>query len=80
MFLNFNFKINIKNMDNIDLKFIEFYIEKRYNLKLNQYFKVTKPVASNWRRKKFPERRKDEFFYREGSKNVVELIKNIYIC
>lgn len=67
-------------MDNIDLKFIEFYIDKKYRLKLDEYFKVAKPVASNWRNKKFPERRKDEFFYREGSKDVVELIKKIYIC
>lgn len=67
-------------MDNIDLKFIEFYIDKKYRLKLDEYFKVAKPVASNWRNKNFPERRKDEFFYREGSKDVVELIKKIYIC
>lgn len=66
-------------MDNIDLKFIEFYIDKKYNLKLNEYFKVARPVASSWRNKNFPERRMDEFFYREGSKDVVELIKKIYI-
>ncbi len=65
-------------VDNIDLKFIEFYIDKMYNLKLEEYFKVTKQIASNWRNKKFPERRKDEFFYREGSKNVSELIEKIY--
>ncbi len=65
-------------VDNIDLKFIEFYVNKMYNLKLEEYFKVTKQIASNWRNKKFPERRKDEFFYREGSKNVSDLIKKIY--
>lgn len=65
-------------VDNIDLKFIEFYVDKMYNLKLEEYFKVTKQIASNWRNKKFPERRKDEFFYREGSKNVSDLIKKIY--
>lgn len=65
-------------MNNIDLKFIEFYINKKYKQRLEEYFKVTKPIASNWRNKKFPERRIDEFFYREGSKNVIELIKKIY--
>jgi hypothetical protein len=65
-------------IDNIDLKFIEFYVNKMYNLKLEEYFKVTKQIVSNWRNKKFPERRKDEFFYREGSKNVSDLIKKIY--
>ena len=76
--LNFFLIYNIKIMNNIDLKFIEFYIDKKYNLKLNEYFKVAKPVASNWRNKKFPERRMDEFFYREGSRDVSDLIKKIY--
>lgn len=65
-------------MENIDLKFIEFYIDKKYSQKLEEYYKVAKPVASNWRTKKFPLRRVDEFFYREGSKDVYELIKKIY--
>jgi uncharacterized ubiquitin-like protein YukD len=65
-------------MNNIDIKFIEFYIDKKYDLKLEEYFKVTSPIVSNWRNKKFPIRRLDEFFYREGSRDVSELIKNIY--
>lgn len=66
-------------MNNLDLKFIEFYIDKKYNQKLEEYFKVSKPIASNWRNKNFPERRIDEFYYREGSKDVFILIKNLYI-
>jgi hypothetical protein len=65
-------------MNNLDLKFIEFYIDKKYHKKIEEYFKVSKPTASNWRKKKFPERRMDEFSYREGSKNVSILIKNLY--
>jgi hypothetical protein len=45
-----------------------------------EYFKVARPIASNWRNKNFPERRMDEFFYREGSRDVIELIKKLYIC
>lgn len=65
-------------MNNLDLKFIEFYLYKKYNLKLHQYFKVARPVASNWRNKNFPIRRLEEFSYREGSSDVYELIKKIY--
>jgi hypothetical protein len=64
--------------DNIDFKFIEFFIDKKYKIKLEKYFNVTSPIVSNWRNKKFPDRRKDEFFYREGSRDVLDLIKLIY--
>lgn len=65
-------------MNNIDIKFIEFYIQKKYNQRLEEYFEVVKSVASNWRNNKFPDRRMKEFLYREGSLDVFELIKKLY--
>lgn len=62
----------------IDIFFIEFYIFKKYDQKLEEYFKVTKSIASNWRKKQFPERRLKEFLFREGTLDVKELIDKIY--
>lgn len=62
----------------IDIYFIEFYVDRKYNQKLEDYFKVVKSVASGWRHGKFPEKRLHEFCYREGSSNIHELFQKIY--
>lgn len=62
----------------IDIYFIEFYIQKKYFQKLEEYFGVNKSVSSNWRKKSFPERRMNEFKFREGTLDVMELINRIY--
>jgi hypothetical protein len=62
----------------IDIYFIEFYIFKKNGEKLEDYFEVTKAVASKWRKHSFPERRLKEFLYREGTLDVKELINRIY--
>jgi len=62
----------------IDVYFIEFYIMKKYSMKLEDFFEVNKSVASFWRNSKFPERRLKEFFYRESTLDVKELISRIY--
>jgi hypothetical protein len=62
----------------IDIYFIEFYIFKKNGQKLEDYFEVTKAVASKWRKHSFPERRLKEFQYREGTLDVKELISRIY--
>jgi len=62
----------------IDIDFIEFYLYKRYNKKLEEYFEVNKSVSSKWRNKSFPERRLKEFLYREGTVDVLELFNRIY--
>ena len=62
----------------IDIYFIEFYISKKNGEKLEDYFEVTKAVASKWRKHSFPERRLKEFLYREGTLDVKELINRIY--
>ena len=51
----------------------EFYFNK-----LEDYFKVTKSVSSAWRNEHFPEKRLHEFVYREGTSDLMELIKKIY--
>ena len=63
----------------IDLDFIEFYIKKKYKQKLEEYYGVNKTISSRWRNIKFPEGRLHEFVYREGSSDIMELMKNIYI-
>ncbi len=65
-------------MKEIDIYFIEFFIKKKYEKTLDVYFEVSRPVASNWRTTKFPERRLKEFLYREGTLDIIELIKKIY--
>jgi hypothetical protein len=62
----------------IDIYFIEFYVFKKTGQKLEDYFEVTKAVASKWRKHSFPERRLKEFLYREGTLDVKELINRIY--
>ena len=62
----------------MDFKFIEFYIEKKYNQKVEDYFNTVKSVVSNWRNKNFPEKRLHEFCYREKSSDILELFKNLY--
>lgn len=62
----------------IDIYFIEFYIFKKYNLKLEEYFDVNKSISSKWRNYKFPDRRLKEFEWRENTIDITELIKRIY--
>lgn len=62
----------------IDIHFIEFYIQKKYGQRLEEYFDVNKSVASKWRKTHFPERRLKEFSFREGTLNLKELFNKIY--
>jgi hypothetical protein len=62
----------------IDVYFIEFYLKKKYNQKLEEYFSVTKSVSSAWRNTSFPEKRLHEFVFREGTSDILELLKRIY--
>jgi len=62
----------------IDIHFIEFYIKRKYNKKVEEYFGVNKSIASKWRNTKFPVSRLHEFVYNEGTSDLIELIKRIY--
>ena len=61
----------------IDFYFIEFYIFKKYNQKIYEYFGVNKSVITKWKTN-LPEKRLHEFVYREGTQDLIELIKRIY--
>lgn len=62
----------------IDIYFIEFYIFKKYNQKIYEYFGVNKSAITKWKNVSFPERRLHEFVYREGTSDMIELIKRVY--
>ena len=62
----------------IDIQFIEFYISKKYNQNMCEYFSVSKPVLSVWRHKSFPGGRLKEFMEREESLDVHVLLERIY--
>jgi hypothetical protein len=63
----------------IDLDFIEFYIRKKYNQNTDDYFLVSRPVLSVWRKKGLPQSRMDEFLRREKSFDILELFQRIYV-
>lgn len=63
----------------IDIQFIEFYIKKKYNQNLVDYFNVSKPTVSVWRSKSIiPVGRVDEFMRREKAFDIHELFERIY--
>jgi len=62
----------------MDIHFIQFYIKKYHSQTLEDYFNVTPAVTSTWRRKNFPEIRKNEFLVREKCLDVYELFERIY--
>jgi len=62
----------------IDIDFIEFYIKKKYNQNMSEYFKVSKPVLSIWKNKSFPGGRIKEFLEREKNLDPHILFERIY--
>lgn len=63
----------------IDIHFIQFYIRKKYSQSLEQYFNISKPIASTWRNKHFPGSRLKEFLEKEGTLDPHILFNRIYI-
>jgi hypothetical protein len=61
----------------LDVHFIELYIKKMYGEDLSSYYLVTPGVTSRWKND-FPTSRMHEFTFREGSRDIVELLKRIY--
>lgn len=63
----------------MDFLFLEFYIQKKYNQKLEDYFQVGKQSVSLWRTSnKVPSNRLLDFLQREGSLDPKELFLTIY--
>jgi hypothetical protein len=62
----------------MDFIFLEFYIKKKYNQKVEEYFNTTRQSVSLWRKSNIPEKRLLQFQLKEGSINPKELISKIY--
>jgi len=64
----------------MDFTFLEFYIKKKYNQKVEEYFQIGRQSVSDWRiSNAIPEKRQLQFFKKEGSLDPIELIKKIYL-
>jgi len=63
----------------IDFLFIELYIKKKYDQKVEVYFNIGKMSVSTWRNTNIvPPRRLIEFYQIEGSIDILELFKKTY--
>ena len=63
----------------VDFLFIELYIMKMYNQKVENYFDIGKQSISGWRVTNIiPPRRLLEFYNREGSMDINILFNKIY--
>ena len=63
----------------MDFLFLEFYIQKKYNLKVEEYFNVGRQSVSDWRiSNSIPEKRILQFQVKEGSIDPNELFKQFY--
>jgi hypothetical protein len=63
----------------MDFLFLEFYIQKKYNKKVEEYFNINKVSVSHWRKSNsIPPARQLEFLNKEGSINTKELFEKIY--
>ena len=63
----------------MDFLFLEFYIQKKYNQRVEEYFSINKVSVSYWRTENhIPPRRLLEFQLKEGSIDPKELFQKIY--
>jgi hypothetical protein len=63
----------------MDFLFMEFFIKKKYDQKVEDYFKINKVSVSYWRSSNtIPEKRLLQFQVKEGSIDPKELFLKIY--
>jgi len=63
----------------MDFLFLKFYIRKKYDQDISDYFNVGKQSVSDWRRSNIiPPKRLLEFLEKEGSLDPKELINRLY--
>jgi hypothetical protein len=69
----------MEKKDILDFKFLEFYIDKKYNMKVETYFNISKHSVSLWRTTNtIPAKRIVDFLNKEKTLNVNELLNNLY--
>ncbi len=63
----------------IDFLFIQLYIKKKYDQKVEDYFNIGKQSVSDWRTTNLiPPKRLLDFYNKEGSMDIQTLFENIY--
>lgn len=63
----------------IDFLFLELYIKKKYDQKVEDYFNIGKMSVSSWRKANdIPPKRLIEFYEKESSIDIQELFNKIY--
>ena len=66
-------------MKKIDFLFIQLYIKKKYNKKVEEYFNTTKQSVYDWRIKnELPAIRLIQFYDNEKTLDLEKLLKIIY--
>jgi hypothetical protein len=64
----------------MDFLFLQFYIKKKYDQSVEDYFSINKVSVSNWRTSNhIPPQRLLEFLEKEGSIEPKELFSKIYL-
>jgi len=64
----------------MDFLFLQFYIKKKYEQSVEEYFSINKVSVSNWRTSNhIPSQRILEFLEKEGSIDPKELFSKIYL-
>lgn len=63
----------------MDFIFLEFYIKKKYDQSVEEYFGIGKQSVSSWRTSnEIPPKRLIEFNTSEGTLNIKELFDKLY--
>lgn len=63
----------------MDFLFMQFFVKKKYDKSLEEYFNLNKASISYWRSSnEIPEKRLLQFQIKEGSIDPKELFKKIY--
>jgi len=61
----------------MDFLFLEFYIQKKYGQKVEEYFQVSRQSTAQWK-DAVPEKRLLQFQVKEGSIDPKELFNKLY--
>lgn len=62
----------------MDINFLQFYLSRRYNKSIEDYFFVNKSTVSNWRKRGIPKKYLNIFTEIEKTNNIYVLFEKIY--